>query len=138
MKKPNLIQKIKELLTPKEKKDTYQKAEEMFPNLINYLKKEYGNLQIRNTQNQEMNKSTWFISTEGEEDVIGGGKIVGMISDYIQMKGLHAEYGYQGSIRTGKGFIDLKYREGFHLISEFCITPSNHPLRYDEEAIPFP
>lgn len=135
----NLEEKISLLLKETGTKKEEQllidlEAEKLFPNFINYLKKEYDFLHIEKTPDKY--KQAWAVYNREEPGIF---TVIGLIQEYVENEGIMSSYGYKAEILIGKKRLKLFYRTGcqyYDTQGKLVVTKS--PARYDMEEIPFP
>lgn len=105
-----------------------KEAEELFPNFIDYLKKEYEFLHVQKV----IEKQTWVIKN-------GPFTSIGFIKEYTECDSITSMYGYKAGIIIRGKHLDLIYRAGYHCYdNRGRIILSKNPVRYDTEDTPFP
>lgn len=105
-----------------------KEAEELFPNFIDYLKKEYEFLYVQKVTGKQM----WVIKN-------GPFTFIGFIKEYTESDSITSMYGYKAGIFIRGKHLDLIYRVGYHCYdSQGRIMLNKNPVRYDTEDTPFP
>jgi len=110
------------------------KAENLFPNFIKYLKKEYDVLYIQRLF--EHQNEAWMIYTlENDDKPVR----LGFIGSYMDKEGLGIVYGYEVEIRVKGEYSKLKYRRGYrNFDAQGKAVSDDTTKRVDDEEIPFP
>jgi len=108
-------------------------AEKLFPNFIEYLKKECDSVHIKKSPDNQ----AWVIY---DEEKTGISVLKGYIHEHEEKEGIVSAYGYKVTLKIRKKCLELFYRIKFTYNNpEKGLTSTvESPVRYDAYDIPFP
>lgn len=140
--KKGIESKIKQLLKEHKEKTARttidEKALNLFPKFIDYLKKEAIHNRFISIALEKIpvKKDTWYIYRVYKDEVLDN---IGSITSYIKNKDMTSEYGYKADVVIHGLPVRLIYRLGYHCYDTNGKVVSNKdPKRLDSIDMPFP